>query len=284
MLSSSIETQVRGDERLRCSQAVNSGRNTVSQCPVENGVLHSQWGAFTAGTVISGIAAGLQPQQVEVEGLNGRVIASESRFAATFAGDIAEAVLRQVPSTIQVGAAGGSNSTSIPRWHFLSQTDRFEMTDAEIRGGLDGLILGTNINQLRDRSLNLRLSQVLDMYYSQRGIFDLIDSVSVARACNRREIFPIVAPKSLLKDQAFAFTRILDDNMQTHVTLNPTSTARFATQASEALQFYICESPDFYFYSFVSIFEIFLCSKRYERLVLCSHISRSKRYNLAIVF
>lgn len=41
------------------------------------------------------------------------------------------------------------------------------MTDAEIRGGLDGLIIGMKVKQWSDQVSGLRLSQILDMYYSQ---------------------------------------------------------------------------------------------------------------------
>lgn len=41
------------------------------------------------------------------------------------------------------------------------------MTDAEIRGGIDGLMLGLNIIGWRTLSPFLKLSQILDMYYSE---------------------------------------------------------------------------------------------------------------------
>lgn len=41
------------------------------------------------------------------------------------------------------------------------------MTDAEIRGGLDGLIIGKRAKEWSDQVSGLRLSQLLDMYYSQ---------------------------------------------------------------------------------------------------------------------
>lgn len=35
-----------------------------SQCPVEDGVVYTLWGAVSAGTLLAGIATGLQPQRV----------------------------------------------------------------------------------------------------------------------------------------------------------------------------------------------------------------------------
>jgi hypothetical protein len=235
-------------------QVVDIASNLLSQCPVENGVLQSPWGPFSAGTVIAGIAAGLERQTVTVRDLiadehmghyrmarqqNG--ISVDNRFAATLSGDIAEAVLKQSSSqrNIQVGASGAWNNSVVPSWFFLSQAERLEMTDAEIRGGIDGLVLANNIVQWRDRAQGLRLSQVLDMYYSQRGVFGMTNEESAIRACNRRNLFPIVAPMARLQEQSFAFTTVLDGEMQTQVTLTPNITQRLAAQASDSLQTYI---------------------------------------------
>lgn len=235
---------------------VDVASNAVSQCPVENGVLHSPWGSFSGGTVITGLAAGLQPQTITVRDL---VMGDESfgqlrkfarqqapgtmnvdnRFAATLSGDIAEAVLRQSPATIQVGASGAWNNSAVPNWYFLSQRERLEMTDAEIRGGLDGLILATNIANWRQRANTLRLSQVLDMYYTQRGIFGMVNPETSIRACNRNAHFTTVAPIAQLQAQSNAFTTVLDGEMQTQVTLTPNSTQRISAQASMALFNYV---------------------------------------------
>lgn len=234
---------------------VDVASNAVSQCPVENGVMQSPWGAFSAGTVIAGIAAGLERQTINVRDLMDEShmgqykmarqqagITVDNRFAATLSGDIAESVLRQVPATpIQVGAPGAWNNTAVPRWFFLSQRERLEMTDAEIRGGIDGLVMGSNIAQWRTNAQNLRLSQVLEMYYSQRGIFGRVENERAFRACNRRNLFPTVAPIERLREQSFAFTTVLDGEMQTQVTLSPNSTQRISGQASEALNTYVGE-------------------------------------------
>jgi hypothetical protein len=158
----------------------------VSACPVENGVISSRWGAVAAGPLITGLAAGLEPQQVQARELlalsrSGQYRARQqgpltvdNRFAATLAGDLGEVALLQGPiatGSPQVGAPGAWNSSAIPRWFFLSQRERLEHTDAEIRGGLDGLILADGIAEWRRQAPNLRLSQVLDMYYSHVRYF-----------------------------------------------------------------------------------------------------------------
>lgn len=242
------ENEIVGEQTL-----VDIGSNQLSQCPVENGVMQSPWGAFSAGTVIAGIAAGLERQVVPVADLIGQdhmgqyrsarqqigIANVDNRFASTLSGDIAEAVLLQSPNTIQIGASGAWNNSAVPRWYFLSQRERLQMSDAEIRGGIDGLVLGMNVLQWRERASNLRLSQVLDMYFSQRGVFGMTNDENAIRACNRRNLYPTVAPMQRLREQSIAFTTVLDGEMQTSVTLTPNSTARIATQAAEALHSYI---------------------------------------------
>lgn len=114
--------------------------NTVSQCPVENGVIRTKWGAVSAGTLLSGIAAGLVPQQVRSSDLMPRQRANinkagrrtrrqnqpqkivDNRWAATLAGDVSEVALLQGPDkskSIQVGAKGVSIEIKKEFKHFL---------------------------------------------------------------------------------------------------------------------------------------------------------------------
>lgn len=52
------------------------------------------------------------------------------------------------------------------------------MTDSEILSGIDGLFLSQEISKLRINGNRLRLSQVLDEYYSARGLpFVLIENM-----------------------------------------------------------------------------------------------------------
>lgn len=43
-----------------------------------------------------------------------------------------------------------------------------EMTDPEIRGDIDGFVLGLTISNTLSSYSSLKLSQLLDMYYSSR--------------------------------------------------------------------------------------------------------------------
>lgn len=156
----------------------------------------------------------------------------DNRWATTLSGDLAEVALLQGPMLPQVavGALGSWNSSFVPRWYFLLQRDRFEMTDAEIRGGLDGLILAMNVVNYRNQASSMRLSQLLDMYYSQRGVF-----TSNVRACNRRALFTEVAPVAQMEAQTTAFGLVLDREMQLRVTLSDVAIQTVSIVASNSL-------------------------------------------------
>lgn len=121
-------------------------------------------------------------------------------FIIEIIGDLAEVALRQGPKNkdikLNVGLNGHWNSTALPRWYFLNSNSNYEMTTAEIRGDLDGLILANETGKWYSRIPNLRLSQIFDMYYSPVGFFD-----SSIRACNRRTLFTSVAPNETLVAQ-----------------------------------------------------------------------------------
>ncbi|XP_035901387.1 uncharacterized protein LOC118507242 [Anopheles stephensi] len=226
---------------------VDIASNAISACPVENGVVYTPWGSVMAGTVLAGIAAGLEPQTVQLRDLMARSdqysnrqvqpMRVDNRWAATLTGDLAEVSLLHAPAAgdnVQVGAAGAWNRTVAPRWYFLSQREHLQMTDTEIRAGIDGLLLATNIAEWRSRANNLRLSQLLDMYYSHRGVFN--DTV---RSCNRRDLFTTVAPMQQLREQTVAFSTVLDKEMQMPFTITQNATINFADRSVDALANYI---------------------------------------------
>lgn len=235
-----------GDTTLSGSYGlIDVASNAISQCPVENGVVRTTWGSVSVGPLLAGIAAGIVQQTVTTRELllltrahgrhSGRQqtqLSIDNRWAATLAGDLAEVALLQGPMTrdVNVGASGAWNSTAVPRWYFLSQRERLEMTDAEIRGGIDGLVLALHIQRWRSDASQLRLSQVLDMYYSQRGIFS-----SDIRSCNRRGLFTQFAPIAQLQVQTTAFSTVLDREMQLRVTLSNDAIRQFSSSAAQAL-------------------------------------------------
>lgn len=185
-------------------------RNVISRCPIEMGVAQTaNYGTISPGIIIASIAAGLQPQNVEirdflshdlmkefnnenVESMQMRIESSEAatneranlvnslktidnHYAASISGDIAEVCVFQGPIrgvNTSVGLSGRWNDTLYPRVHILPTTHQqlWEMTDAEILVSLDALFITKNIQSWVDRISRLRVSQIFDMYYSSRGI------------------------------------------------------------------------------------------------------------------
>lgn len=228
-----------------------AGTEGTSQCPVEDGLVRTPWGTVSAGTLIAGVATGLQQQTINLNTLlslatqrRGRTQSQttassiDNRWAATLAGDLAEVTLVQVPlssgNVASVGATGGWNDTVLPHWYFLTQRNNLEATDAEIRGGLDGLIIAMNVAQWKTQASGLKLSQLLRMYYSSTGVLG-----TGIQACGRQAQFPNVAPTQTMQTQTSAFAQVLDREMQLRVTLQPASIANFASNAALSLVTYV---------------------------------------------
>uniref|UniRef100_A0A4Y0BQA5 Uncharacterized protein n=1 Tax=Anopheles funestus TaxID=62324 RepID=A0A4Y0BQA5_ANOFN len=190
------------------SQKSNSNQTTfarpLSRCPLERGTCHTaDYGTISPGVVIMSIAAGLQPQNVlisefvtayrkknpyenletmdkadtrkQLEKLFASLESIDNMYAAGLAGDLAEVCLYQGPTLMRdvvIGLAGSWNDTYFPRARYLSENHagRWEMTDSEILAGIDGFFLAQQTPQLYKRLRRLRLSQVLEMFYSDRGI------------------------------------------------------------------------------------------------------------------
>lgn len=65
------------------------------------------------------------------------------------------------------------------------------MTDSELLAGIDGLFLAQKIMIWTNNSMRLRLSQVLDMYYSNRGLpFLSIENSNVDRSTKKTTTMP----------------------------------------------------------------------------------------------
>nr|XP_050854964.1 uncharacterized protein LOC127065938 [Vespula vulgaris]XP_050854965.1 uncharacterized protein LOC127065938 [Vespula vulgaris] len=219
----------------------------LSKCPVENGVIKTLWGSISGGSILAGIAAGIQPENIVLRDiLKDEILQStyssdvtlDNKWIATLAGDLAEVALMQGPivETLQVGVNGDWNSTAMPRWYFLSASEKLQFTTAEIRGDLDGLILANEIKSWYSKIPNLRLSQVVDMYYSAPGLFN-----STIRACNRRSLFRYVAPNSTLSAQAYRASLVLSENLA-RATLQAPIIEKFSVKAANELSTYIPSS------------------------------------------
>ncbi|XP_011864273.1 PREDICTED: uncharacterized protein LOC105560092 [Vollenhovia emeryi] len=224
--------------------------SSISKCPVENGVIKTNWGPVSAGPLIAGIAAGLQSQTVKLSDVfpdeeneerkgNLSKLFLDNKWMATVAGDLAEVTLMQGPTNeIGVGVNGMWNSSSLPRWYFLKSNEKLEFTTAEIRGDIDGLILASEIEALYSKVPSLRLSQILDQYYSPRGLFN-----PSIRACNRKKLFQTIIPKTIMTEQAYSASLILEEYLH-RATINDKRMQEFATEATEQLSRYVDSMKD----------------------------------------
>lgn len=265
----------------------------LSSCPVQNGVILTKWGALKAGAIIAGIAAGMQPQVVNVRTLmqsrtggvssiqrsnfqqssyntafqnpinSRRAQGSQSsvgrsgavpleaayqpalsippnsidnKWAATLAGDLAQLSLLQGPSQfgVRLGVPGGWNDTLIPKYYFLREQLKDSLSEADVRGDIDGLLLAINVYEWSRQSTNLRLSQVLDMYYSDRGVFD-----KNFRVCRRNELIQAVTSSNTLQDQTQNFAYILQNELPSSVNLEEPAINAFSQTAVSKLNSYI---------------------------------------------
>ncbi|XP_053983620.1 uncharacterized protein LOC128878955 isoform X1 [Hylaeus volcanicus] len=215
-----------------------------SKCPVENGVIKTPWGVVSPGLVLAGIAAATQPQTFSLQDIQTNIsdktldlssLTMDTKWIVTLAGDLAEAALVQGPlgEKIHIGATGNWNSTALPRWYFLNANEKLEMTTAEIRGDLDGLILANEVKKWYSQVPSLRLSQIFDMYYSKQGFFD-----SSIRACDRRTLFTAVAPNDTMTRQAYIASLLMSSEL-VKATLAPEKIKNYAVQAVNELVTYV---------------------------------------------
>ncbi|XP_014299217.1 uncharacterized protein LOC103579747 [Microplitis demolitor] len=218
-------------------------QQTTSKCPLESGVIHTEWGTVAGGPLLAGIAAALQPELIKISDLvfknwrssdNLSKVQLDNKWFATLAGDLAEVAIVQGPSKttnerLKIGTEGHWNSTVSPKYYFLNEDENVEFTAAEVRGDLDGLILATSVMSWNQNLPSLKLSQIFDMYYSDRGAFNMS-----TRACNRRALLTSVAPNDTISIQAFAASLILEKSLSTN-SLNEEVLNNFAVKATNEL-------------------------------------------------
>nr|XP_021187332.2 uncharacterized protein LOC110374084 [Helicoverpa armigera] len=261
MLSSTVRQWERGDESLVCplsaqlSQGTNnmqtqSAGRVISRCPIEEGVIQTNWGTVASGTLVAAVAASLESQRVPVTDiLNANIFKEDvaeplmvsakqewfedietldptiqrqsdvadigNIWVATLAGDLAEVVVNQGPrvssvaQNMVIGSNNRWNDTFLPRDHYLFPQNLtvadWQFTDAEILAGVDGFILAHHIPKWLEQRRTLRLSQVLDMYYSDGGVsFD-----PTIRACNRQNLFASLVNKDELLIETSRFAHVL---------------------------------------------------------------------------
>ncbi|KAL6440867.1 hypothetical protein ACFW04_003353 [Cataglyphis niger] len=131
-------------------------------------------------------------------------------WLATIAGDLAEMAVYQGPilnSDMELGATGFWNNTMRPNVYYLNNKNGyFDATRAEIVGDIDGLIIAKKVQTWVDHFNSLRLSQILDMYYSNEGVILFDENIKV---CDRKKAFPYAVPKTFLNEQTYAASYLL---------------------------------------------------------------------------
>ncbi|KAL3290173.1 hypothetical protein HHI36_023534 [Cryptolaemus montrouzieri] len=252
ILSKSVEYRTRGDEQNVCNQLgkyrmrqrrhlsaaeqveqFGAESESLSACPVELGVVNTKWGAISPGSLLSGIASGFNAQQIPV---NGSLL--DSRFGATIVGDLAEAALYQISHigsvAVEVGAEGNWNCTLEPKWYFVRKNQYLQLTDAEIRGGLDGLYLASSMDKIRKNYQDIKISQIIDLYYSPRGVYD-----NSLRACNRKVLETSFINTQKLIDQTSYFEVLLDPVATLDSSIDPQKYKELAALAVNSFNKYL---------------------------------------------
>lgn len=191
-----------------------------SKCPIESGVIWTRWGAVQAGSVLAGIATGISKQLINVHNIE-----VDNRYASTLTGDLVEAALYR-RTKMQVGVSGNWNSTVAPRYYFINVQDKYEITDTELRGGLDGLIIALQMEDWRKAVQTLRISQILDMYYGPRGVLG-----TKYRACDRKTILTEAAPTQKMQEQALGFGRWFNEDVSFDVSPDEDEIKTYTDQA-----------------------------------------------------
>ncbi|KAF4528727.1 hypothetical protein B566_EDAN008994 [Ephemera danica] len=225
----------------------------VSRCPIEEGALWTPWGAVAGSSLIGGLAAALNPQRVRVAELKRHRTrletnpdAVDSVWGSTLSGDLAEVAIYQGPRApdstfLRMGPGGSWNDSALPRMIYFDpwidtdgvqggwEQESWDITEAEMRGGIDGLVLGTHLPGWLERQGSLRLSQVLDMYYSERGM--AMDTAK--RACRRKDLNAETVVESTLTQQTDSFARVLYDHVGS-VPIAPAQLTIFVNNAVDA--------------------------------------------------
>jgi hypothetical protein len=173
-----------------------------SKAPWEIGVVWSPAGPVAAGAMLSGLAAGLEPQVVNWP--NGQV---DNGWAASLAGNIAQTALLKRKDEPYVGPDGYFNSTLCPSEFYLrmaGKTSYSHLTVSEINGGLDGLLLAEFSHEWQ-RKTELTLSHIVDMYYNPQWGIKVAGNGPNLAACERYSNYASYVDAGKLRQESFVF-------------------------------------------------------------------------------
>lgn len=118
-------------------------------------------------------------------------------------------------SDAKFGATGKWNST-LCQTEYLMTSNATRGSLAEIRGGIDGLLLGRKAKEVLDGGARFKLSSILRMYYSPSGLFDDYTSV-----CRRDAVTSLLSSlKEQVKNYMNAFAQIAHNQNFAENTVN----------------------------------------------------------------
>lgn len=217
-LSSSSSSSSRGKRALYSSNSnsLSQTRYEAAVHPVERGVIETPYGPVAGGTLLAGIMAISQSPGSSIQTVLGATetefMKSEMKtstlipvYAATLAGDLGEMALwsRPASSTPVVGPAGRFHNCTTCSQQFSHETNVMSfLSRAELFAGLDALILAKAYSENGVSGTNsLMLSQLLHMYYSEKGLPGMSDY----KACNRLQLYQSVSDKTILTQQVLSF-------------------------------------------------------------------------------
>ncbi|CAL7941711.1 unnamed protein product [Xylocopa violacea] len=130
-------------------------------------------------------------------------------WLTTVAGELAEMVVYQGPllgNNMTLGATGFWDNIIRPTTYYLkSSYEKFDATRAELLGGIDGMIIASYLPTWIQDFYSLRLSQILEMYYSYEGVTFNTN----VKGCARSQTFLSAVPKTILNEQTYAIAQML---------------------------------------------------------------------------
>lgn len=143
------------------------------------------------------------------------------------------------------------------RYLLQEHASQYELTDGEILAGIDGILMGEQIKQWTQHNSRIRLSQILDMYYSVRGIrvraFEEIEKKindkgishisiydGITRACDRIKILRAIDNEKL-RNQTYYVAQILQ-YVASGVTVNDGMLRKHCEAAVNRFFDYACTS------------------------------------------
>ncbi|XP_064456700.1 uncharacterized protein LOC135367387 [Ornithodoros turicata] len=173
--------------------------------------------AISMGHVLRGVVASKYSSRDSALGLLRKVkpyvdmaeghLVVDHVYGPTLAGTLGTVSTWETSKAPTLGSNGSWVSTLCQR-AFVLAGDPGKVTDAELIGALDGFIMAMTVNRMiKDR--RLLLSRILDMYYSRRGIHELLPEFHNGLSfCSRKEAVKRLLSAERLQEQVLVMARL----------------------------------------------------------------------------